>query len=79
MKKANVLATSLIAVGGVNWGLVSIAELDLVAKLFGLRFGETNAATRTIYGLVGAATVLRIAQSAGVLRTRDATPEVASV
>jgi uncharacterized membrane protein YuzA (DUF378 family) len=40
-------------VGALNWGLVAIAEFDLVATLFGLEFGETNAATRVVYGLVG--------------------------
>lgn len=44
-------------VGALNWGLVSIAEFDLVAQVFGLEFGEANAATRVIYGLVGLAGV----------------------
>jgi hypothetical protein len=34
---------------------VAVAEFDLVAELFGLGFGETNTATRVIYGLVGLA------------------------
>ena len=40
-------------VGGLNWGLIAVAEFDLVAWVFGLEFGETNAATRVVYGLVG--------------------------
>jgi uncharacterized membrane protein YuzA (DUF378 family) len=35
--------------------LVALAEFDLVAAVFGLEFGETNAATRVVYGLVGLA------------------------
>ena len=31
MKKLDVLATTLLIVGGLNWGLVAIAEFDLVA------------------------------------------------
>jgi uncharacterized membrane protein YuzA (DUF378 family) len=45
----------LVIIGALNWGLVAIAEFDLVAELFGLGFGETNTATRVIYGLVGLA------------------------
>lgn len=47
----------LVIVGALNWGLVAIAEFDLVAQLFGLEFGEANVATRVIYGLVGLAGV----------------------
>ena len=45
----------LVIIGALNWGLVALAEFDLVAEIFGLEFGETNAATRVIYGLVGLA------------------------
>ena len=44
-------------VGALNWGLVAIAEFDLVAAIVGLEFGETNAASRVVYGLVGLAGV----------------------
>ena len=53
MKKLDLLAATLLIVGGLNWGLVAVAEFDLVAWVFGLDFGETNAASRIIYGLVG--------------------------
>jgi hypothetical protein len=57
MRKLDVLAAVLLVVGGLNWGLVSIARFDLVATVFGLEFGETNAATRLVYGLVGLSAV----------------------
>ena len=60
MKKLDVLAAVLLIVGGLNWGLVAIAEFDLVAAIFGLDFGETNAITRIVYGLVGLAAVYGI-------------------
>lgn len=53
MKKLDLVAAALPVVGGLNWGLVALGKFDLVAKLTGKRFGETNAATRAIYGLVG--------------------------
>ena len=60
MRKLDLLAATLVLVGALNWGLVAVAEFDLVAAVFGLEFGETNAATRTVYGLVGLAGVYGI-------------------
>jgi len=60
MKALNLLAAVLLIVGGLNWGLVALAEFDLVATLVGLEFGETNAVSRVIYGLVGLAAVYEI-------------------
>jgi uncharacterized membrane protein YuzA (DUF378 family) len=60
MRRLDVVAAVLLIVGGLNWGLVAIAEFDLVAAVFGLDFGETNAATRIVYGLVGLAAVYAI-------------------
>jgi uncharacterized membrane protein YuzA (DUF378 family) len=53
MQKLDMPAAILTVVGGLNWGLVAIAKFDLVAALFGLDFGEANAATRLVYGIVG--------------------------
>ena len=51
----DVLAAVLVAVGALNWGLVSVARFDLVATLFGMRFGEISAASAVVYALVGLA------------------------
>jgi uncharacterized membrane protein YuzA (DUF378 family) len=74
MKKIDVLAGALVIVGALNWGLVAIAEFDLVATLFGLDFGETNAATRVVYGLVGIAAVYELVQWPAVRRRWSRTP-----
>lgn len=55
MKTLDVLASVLVIVGALNWGLVAVARFDLVAALFGLHFGETSAITAVVYGLVGLA------------------------
>ena len=68
MKKFDILAAVLLIVGGLNWGLVAIGEFDLVAALVGLDFGETNALSRIVYGLVGLAAVYQIAQQAAIRR-----------
>jgi uncharacterized membrane protein YuzA (DUF378 family) len=61
MKTLDVLAGALLIVGGLNWGLVALAEFDLVAWIFGEEFGTTNAASRLVYGLVGLSAVYAIA------------------
>jgi uncharacterized membrane protein YuzA (DUF378 family) len=55
MKLIDVVATVLVVVGALNWGLVAVARVDLVAALFGLSFGEVSALTAVVYGLVGVA------------------------
>jgi uncharacterized protein len=57
MKGLQKVATALVIVGGLNWGLVAIAQFDLVAWIFGEDFGTTNAASRIVYGLVGLSAV----------------------
>jgi uncharacterized protein len=61
VRKLDLLAATLLIVGGLNWGLVAIAEFDLVAWILGEEFGATNAASRVVYGLVGLAAVYGIA------------------
>jgi uncharacterized protein len=57
VKKIDLVAAVLVLVGALNWGLVAIAEFDVVATVFGMEFGETNVASRIVYGLVGLAGV----------------------
>jgi uncharacterized protein len=73
MKTLDMLAGTLVIVGALNWGLVAIAEFDLVATVFGLDFGETNAATRIVYGLVGLSGLYSVAALGRLLSGRTAT------
>lgn len=57
MKTLDAVAGALLIIGGLNWGLVAIAEFDLVAFVVGLDFGETNVLSRIVYGLVGLSAV----------------------
>jgi uncharacterized protein len=78
MKAINVLAAALVVVGGLNWGLVAIAQFDLVAWIVGLTFGETNAVSRVIYGLVGlSAAYLAVQLPALARRVGDPHPSTA--
>ena len=65
MRKLDVLAGALLIVGGLNWGLVAIAEFDLVAWIFSEDFGSTNAVSRIVYGLVGVSAIYAIVAIAG--------------
>ena len=46
------IALVLSIIGGINWGLIGFFRFDLVAYLFG---GQTAAASRVVYALVGLA------------------------
>ena len=53
MKSLDIAAAILLVVGGLNWGLVGLANFDLVATLFGA--GAIMA--KAVYTLVGLAAV----------------------
>ena len=74
MKKLDLLAATLLIVGGLNWGLVAVAGFDLVAWIFGLEFGETNAASRIVYGLVGLAALYGIGSLVSRVRATSPAP-----
>ncbi len=57
MKALDLVTAVLVIVGGLNWGLVAIAEFDLVAAVVGEEFGTTNVLSRIVYGLVGLSAV----------------------
>jgi uncharacterized protein len=77
MKRLDLLAGVLLVVGALNWGLVAVAEFDLVAKLVGLEFGETNAVSRLVYGLVGAAGVYGLVRLVELARRDSRVPVTA--
>lgn len=51
MRTVDVVCAVLVVVGALNWGLVGVANFDLVAALF----GEGSAFSRLVYTLVGVA------------------------
>ena len=57
MRYLNVLFLLLVIVGGLNWLLVGLFKLDLVAALTGNTFGQTNALSTIVYALVGVAAI----------------------
>jgi hypothetical protein len=56
MKFIGIICLILLVIGGLNWGLIGLANFDLVAAIF----GAGTFWTRFIYGLVGLAAVFKI-------------------
>ncbi len=51
MKALNSIAWVLVIIGAVNWGLVGILNLDIVASLL----GDMSTISRVVYSVVGVA------------------------
>lgn len=62
MKTLDVLASVLLVVGGLNWGLVSLFNFDLVAAIF----GNMSIISRIVYGLVGISAVYQALSVRGI-------------
>ena len=56
MKPLNLITLILVIIGGLNWGLVGLADLNIVAALF----GPDTGITRTVYVLVGLSALYQI-------------------
>ena len=77
MKALDLTSRALLVVGGLNWGLVAIAKFDHVERIVGIDFGQTNVASRIVYGLVGISAVYQATRLAAPRRHTDT--EVRSV
>ncbi|GGE34332.1 DUF378 domain-containing protein [Agaricicola taiwanensis] len=56
MKTLNIITLLLLIVGGVNWGLVGLFDLDVVAALF----GPGSALARLVYIVVGVSAIYQL-------------------
>lgn len=52
----SVIALLLTCVGGLNWGLVGIFDIDLVAAIF----GHMSMLSRAVYAVIGACSILSL-------------------
>jgi uncharacterized protein len=65
------VALVLVVVGAVNWGLVGLAQFDLVAALFGGPDAPISRIVYTVVGLAGVALLgLRLAGTAATSAPR---------
>ncbi len=56
MKTMQIIALILTIIGALNWGMIGLFNLDLVAALFGVG----SLVSRIIYTLVGVAGLLNV-------------------
>lgn len=56
LKSLDVVVWSLLTIGGINWGMIGIFNIDLIAVLF----GSMTMVTRLIYALVGISAIYEI-------------------
>lgn len=69
MKAINLITLILLIVGGVNWGLVGLADFDLVATLF----GSGSFLSRIVYTLVGASALWQLIPLFEAFKSGEAT------
>ena len=55
----------LLVVGGLNWGLVGLFNLDVVATIFG---GTAALGSKVVYILVGIAAIYKLAKMVGIMK-----------
>ena len=73
MKTLNLVTLILTIVGGINWGLVGLANVDLVAALF----GDGSGMSRFVYVVVGLSALYQILPLSKAFRTDEPTAEAA--
>ena len=66
MSALDYVAMALLIIGGLNWAMVGLFDVDVVATLFGLG----SPATRLVYVLVGIAALYSIYTAAKMSRHR---------
>lgn len=64
MTPTHIITLILVGIGGLNWGLVGLANFDLVAAIF----GEMSILSRIIYLLVGASAIYQLVGISRCLR-----------
>lgn len=53
---------ALVIIGGLNWGLVGVANMDLVATLF----GKNSVISKIVYCLVGISAIYLLLLKLGI-------------
>ena len=73
MKLLNIATLALVIIGALNWGLMGLFQLDLVATLFG---GPQAALSRIVYILVGLSGLYQIAPLLGAVSNHAENPQL---
>ena len=75
MKVLNVVTLLLVIVGALNWGLMGLFQVDVVATLFG---GPQAALSRIVYVLVGLSGLYQIVPLLAALSGHADNPQLAT-
>jgi len=67
MKALDIIALTLLIIGGINWGLVGLFDIDMVATLAGVDTALAN----IIYIVIGVASVYSLYLYLPILRGED--------
>ena len=70
MKLLDVIAAVLVIIGGLNWGLIGLFDLNLVATIFG---GADSGLAQLIYVVVGVSAAYQAIQFKGIQTRWDST------
>lgn len=73
MKQLDVITAVLVVVGALNWGMVGVADFNLVAALF----GDGSVLSRSVYSLVGLAGLFQAVQFKAIQKRWCHTPAFA--
>lgn len=76
MRALNLITLILVIVGGINWGLVGLFDVDLVAAIFG---GRDAVVSRIVYILVGASALWQLIPLSRAFSSGEVTAERRSV
>jgi uncharacterized membrane protein YuzA (DUF378 family) len=74
MKMLNIVTLLLVIVGALNWGLMGLFQVDLVATLFG---GPQAVLSRIVYVLVGVSGLYQIVPLLGAVSGHADNPQLA--
>lgn len=69
LRIVHIVALVLVIIGALNWGMIGVADFNLVAAVFG-----DGAIARTIYALVGLSALVILYTEFAVVRTAERTP-----
>ena len=75
MRVINLATLVLVIVGALNWGLMGLFQIDLVATLFG---GPRTALSRIVYVLVGLSGLYQIVPLLSAMSGRVDNPQLAT-
>jgi hypothetical protein len=70
MKTVDVVAAILVVIGALNWGLVGVAQFNLVAALL----GQGSILSSIVYAIVGAAGLFQALQWKAIQRRWNCRP-----